>query len=356
MATAVLAFTLTPIGGVGLDLLGSIGISEGFAQGAVVGALSGASGSAINGGNAGDILRGAVVGGIQGGIAGSVLHDWESTGWSWETARHVAGHGVVGGAANEAMGGKFQDGFLSAAASAAAGDFGLLGNPNAPGFSAVASRTIRAGIIGGTASALGGGKFANGAWTSAFQHLLNAEVRHLEKYFFRLNDNYGMDPRGIIDGKWWGPGETKSSADDEIYYHRECLSGAQYWCGHQTGEGTYDAPLSKDLRKGPEVLSASHETLRQAAVDAGHVPYFMIAKSAWDGPNGSYRPGHTMIYLGSDRKNPNIHWVIEQFRGLPSGARIGPFYSTDQLREYNVVTSSKRYDSGSFTKGNRYGY
>ena len=36
-------------------------------------------------------------------------------------------------------------------------------------------RTAVAGVIGGTASAIGGGKFANGAYTAAFQHLLNHE-------------------------------------------------------------------------------------------------------------------------------------------------------------------------------------
>jgi uncharacterized protein (TIGR02594 family) len=41
---------------------------------------------------------------------------------------------------------------------------------------AVAGRTAMAGIVGGTASALGGGKFANGAYTAAFQHLLNFEA------------------------------------------------------------------------------------------------------------------------------------------------------------------------------------
>jgi hypothetical protein len=38
-----------------------------------------------------------------------------------------------------------------------------------------------AGIVGGTASAVGGGKFANGAYTAAFQHLLNAEAPKLLK-------------------------------------------------------------------------------------------------------------------------------------------------------------------------------
>ena len=33
-------------------------------------------------------------------------------------------------------------------------------------------------MVGGTASVLGGSKFANGAYTAAFQHLLNAEILH----------------------------------------------------------------------------------------------------------------------------------------------------------------------------------
>ncbi len=44
--------------------------------------------------------------------------------------------------------------------------------------STVAERTAKASVVGGTASALGGGKFANGAYTAAFQHLLNYEFEN----------------------------------------------------------------------------------------------------------------------------------------------------------------------------------
>jgi hypothetical protein len=130
----------------------------------------------IHGGNLGDVLQGAAIGGVQGALS-CALHGFEpaSFGFNSESALHVAGHGVVGGASNAAMGGKFQDGFISAAVSAAAADAGAFRRIQGTGAGAVASRTALAGIIGGTASALGGGKFANGAWTSAFQHLLNAE-------------------------------------------------------------------------------------------------------------------------------------------------------------------------------------
>jgi hypothetical protein len=93
----------------------------------------------------------------------------------------MAGHVILGGASNVAMGGKFQDGFLSAAISAGAGDLGGFGAIQGDSTGAIAGRTIVAGIVGGTASALGGGKFANGAWTAAFQHLLNAELPNMKK-------------------------------------------------------------------------------------------------------------------------------------------------------------------------------
>jgi hypothetical protein len=68
-------------------------------------------------------------------------------------------------------------------------DCGLLGNPNTKGAGADASR---ASIVGGTVSALGGGKFANGAWTASFQHLLSETASHLEssRSDERLGYNY----------------------------------------------------------------------------------------------------------------------------------------------------------------------
>ena len=150
------------------------------AQGAVAGSIVGGFSSAINGGDMGDVLRGAAIGAAQGAISGGILHPmnpgsgglYSNTG---QAAVHIAGHGIVGGAANAAMGGKFGDGFLSAAASAGFADAGAYGFTGGTDSGAVAARTTVAGIVGGTASVLGGGKFANGAYTAAFQHLVNME-------------------------------------------------------------------------------------------------------------------------------------------------------------------------------------
>jgi hypothetical protein len=204
---AVVAFFILGPGAFGLagmNLLGSVGITSGWAVGASIGAVTGAFNAAINGGN---ILQGALIGAVQGGVAGGILHGWEEAVGTAATgiekagaiAKHVVGHGVVGGAANEAMGGKFQDGFLSAAASAAAVHTGLTSTASGSTGEAIgmAGRTAASAIIGGTASALGGGKFANGAYTAAFQHLLNNEIDALKRAGGAVRGYFDAS-RGII--------------------------------------------------------------------------------------------------------------------------------------------------------------
>ncbi len=139
------------------------------ATAAIAGAVGGGLSAALAGGDWSDILKGMVVGAVQGAITAGVLNGMQpaSYGLSWETAGHVVGHGVVGGAANVAMGGKFSDGFISAASSAFAADMGWNqgGTPS--------TRVIKSAAIGGTISAIGGGKFANGAATAAFQSIVS---------------------------------------------------------------------------------------------------------------------------------------------------------------------------------------
>jgi len=200
------------------------------AQGAVAGSIVGGFSSAINGGDLGDVLRGAALGAAQGAIAGGLLHGWapETAGFDLATAQHVAGHGVLGGAVNVAMGGKFQDGFLSAAVSAGAGDFGLVKG-------SVTQKAITSAIIGGTASVLGGGKFANGAFTAAFQYLTNdAAAEYRERL---LNSKiciqcHGVSARGFSGNvNDWELGTILSpDAEAELHYFANfSKSEAQFW-------------------------------------------------------------------------------------------------------------------------------
>ncbi|OAM89678.1 FG-GAP-like repeat-containing protein [Termitidicoccus mucosus] len=102
---------------------------------------------------------------------------WSNDFMNW-TGRTLS-HAVVGGLASEAQGGEFRHGFYSSAASAGImhikGVEAYMGK-NTGGWH-VAGRTAVAALIGGTAAELAGGKFANGAWASAMQHLFNAESK-----------------------------------------------------------------------------------------------------------------------------------------------------------------------------------
>ncbi len=155
--------------GVGFYSAVAYGAIAGFAAaGAVVGAVTGALSAGLNGGDLGDVLRGATIQGISGALTGP-LHMVGGV-------ANIVGHGIIGGATNVAMGEKFGDGFISAAAGAATAVSGLTNPDTKIGSSlGLAGRTAVASVAGGTASVLGGGKFANGAWTAAFQHLVNAE-------------------------------------------------------------------------------------------------------------------------------------------------------------------------------------
>jgi RHS repeat-associated protein len=206
-------FTTTGAVGGQLSATG-MAVSGGFA-----GAIGGGLGPALNGGDIGDVLRGAVVGGIQGAIAGGVLHGMtpQNPGLNMATAKHVAGHGILGGAANEAMGGKFQDGFLSAAAGAAASHV-----PFAQG--STLSRTIKMSVVGGTVNEIGGGKFANGAWTAAFQHLLNAEAGNSKSSMGNNLKQVGKFALDLIGKAWNLPNTAIGLAWGTIGFAAEIVS------------------------------------------------------------------------------------------------------------------------------------
>jgi hypothetical protein len=163
---------------------GSLTMVGGSAVGGITGAVSGGLGAALNGGNPGDVLRGAAISGVQGAITGGLLHGQgvAADGASGSArvglhAAHAAGHGMVGGATNVAMGGNYKDGFYSAALAAEVTSYGPFVNTGSAGSAAgVIARTIQASVVGGTVSVIGGGKFVNAAYTTAYQHLLNFEL------------------------------------------------------------------------------------------------------------------------------------------------------------------------------------
>lgn len=85
-------------------------------------------------------------------------------------------HGLVQGASSELQGGDFQSGFIGGAVGSLAGP--LVSRIGGDGPTGVLLRTATAGVIGGTASKLGGGSFINGAVTAAFVHAFNYELHN----------------------------------------------------------------------------------------------------------------------------------------------------------------------------------
>jgi RHS repeat-associated protein len=122
----------------------------------------------------------------------------------------VAAHGVSGGIFSEMRGGKFKNGFAAGAFGKAASlglsgaGYGSLGLSDAGKGSTweVAGRTAISAIVGGTASSLSGGKFANGAVTAAMQHLFNAETPKPTRVRLGIHSNVGSEA-DLTDGHAW---------------------------------------------------------------------------------------------------------------------------------------------------------
>jgi hypothetical protein len=105
-------------------------------------------------------------------------------------AGHIFAHAMAGGVIAELQGGKFGHGFVSAGL--AKGFMVNSGFDYSDGsMSAVMGRTAVAGVVGGTISAMTGGKFANGAITAAMAHLFNQERTAAEQreYLKGLSEN-----------------------------------------------------------------------------------------------------------------------------------------------------------------------
>jgi hypothetical protein len=160
---------------VSVGTLMAVGAAAGFVSGAIMtGTLKGA-------------VKGAIFGGISAGIArGISLQGFDPT---------VADvlHGVAQGTLSEAFGGDFKSGFIGAAVGNSVGGKLREVMPNT-----VIGKTIAAAVTGGIVSKLGGGKFANGARSMAFIHLLKEAPG-----FYRRTVRYGLDasPGGSSEDK-----------------------------------------------------------------------------------------------------------------------------------------------------------
>jgi hypothetical protein len=190
---------------------GAGGAATAVVAGAAAGGFaSGFTGSLLNGASIGDAFRAGAIGAATGAFTawasmgiGGWLAEADGLGSFGEIGAAALAHGTVGGLTAEAQGGKFRHGFYASAASAGF-DHSPAGKSlmrSGSGASAMARRTATAAVIGGTASVLGGGKFTNGAVTSAFQHLFNQEVSGRKEKVLALYDSADKGRAGFAGGK-----------------------------------------------------------------------------------------------------------------------------------------------------------
>ena len=155
------------IGTIGIIALTAFLVTTSF--GAAFPLLVGAIGGFLSGYLSTGTLEGAFVGAVIGAFSTGAFTAVAKAGLNLFTGALVKG--AINGFFTVLQGGKFGHGFVSTFASTVAAPTFISGG----GASKIVARTVYASVIGGTISDRTGGKFANGAVTSAFAHLFNTE-------------------------------------------------------------------------------------------------------------------------------------------------------------------------------------
>jgi RHS repeat-associated protein len=209
----------------GAATAGAIGSGAGFGLG------SSFTGALLSGGGLGDALRAGFLGALTNGLSAGTgsLFSGAKFGLNVAYAEDVVAHGVTQGLSRVAKGDKFEHGFLS----------GIFSRVFSPGSDGLFSQdpvlhTLSSAVIGGTVSELGGGKFANGAATTAFitgfTHIaleMRAEMIAQSKI-----ETDGRNSNGKSAGFWGDCFKLGGGRFDALHRLAESLLG-----GRQSGPG-----------------------------------------------------------------------------------------------------------------------
>ena len=196
------------------------------AQAAIAGAAGGMAGAAANGANLSQTLRAGVVGGLSAyamygvgewtnsiaGLPEGAAHFVPGLDTPGAYAFNMAGHALVGCAGSAAFGGSCQSGALAGAVGSALAPLTNQMFPNAR--TDIGQRiggTITSAVAGGLASAAGGGKFGNGAYTAAFGYLFN-QVARVDKLRAELDKQLDEAKNAYDQVKAAGTPEQQASA------------------------------------------------------------------------------------------------------------------------------------------------
>ncbi len=160
LVSAVVGITVTIVSLGSATSVGAIMIS-----GALGGASSGLTGALLNGANIGQIVKSTLTGGLWGAAGGFLAAGSGGGAFLERLFKHSFSQAWLEGI----RGGNIKHGFISGLASAAGGSaIGKYGS----GLS-VAGKVAANAVLTGTVTELGGGKFANGAITGAYEMMFN---------------------------------------------------------------------------------------------------------------------------------------------------------------------------------------
>src|SRR3989338_5718492 len=188
----------------GIAVAVAIGSPQGFAASiGGAGALSTTMVAGFAGGFVGSNF--SVEGGIYGAASAGLFYGvGEFVPGGAGTFGKVVGHAAAGCASAAISGGNCGQGALAAGFSQA-----MLGGRN---FGSVEANMVARAVVGGTASVLGGGKFANGAVTAAFGHLFNDMQHEMSPDgSFRSDGDTGYPQ---TSAEWWD--HTKEFASQGV--------------------------------------------------------------------------------------------------------------------------------------------
>lgn len=170
---------------------GGMSASTAVLSGAAAGFAGGFTSTLVNGGNFSQAfengLKGGIIGGVTAGFTFGIGSGFQnSTGFGSYIGK-ASLHGLNQGISSQAMGGSFEHGFL-------AGSFSTLAQPITQIAKTSEQRIVITSMVGGTASTLGGGKFANGALSGAMIQIYNDEQhRSFENSFWKqANRQYSL--------------------------------------------------------------------------------------------------------------------------------------------------------------------
>jgi RHS repeat-associated protein len=222
------------------------GIATGSLKGALVGAFSAAAFYGI-----GQHFKGLAASNSSNAVTYNFGGNMLTSG---QIAGQIASHALVGGVISVVNGGKFGHGFFSAGGTKGLGGALLPGGENLTN-GEIAEGTIISALIGGTASIISGGKFANGARTASFQYLFNQVANSLKSCSGQMCRNQKSGKSDTVDG---AANDFKRNYQD--MRDANTIGADKYFHCKANCEATQRGPIGEETA---EVISDSREWVDQ---------------------------------------------------------------------------------------------